>query len=192
MFINMKYFIIVICFILCGLSNSSINAQSKPEPIIKVGINPWIGHQNGNLFSLHFEFEKYFKKYPFLTHGPGVDYLRSNNIVSIFKYNFAIYPFYNLSNKIPYRYLFIGIAPIFCHISRTEMPNRYGPGVSSFIGFQFVIKKRFTIGVDVSFYGFKNLNKDAPESNSKDIYTDGIYSLKFGFIIKTGSSEDRK
>ena len=188
----MKFFISAICFLLIGFSDSSINAQSKPEPIIKVGINPWIGHQNGNLFSLHLEFEKYFNKYPFLTHGPGADHLRSNYNVSILKYNFAIYPLYNLSNKIPYKYLFIGIAPIFCHISRTEIPNRYGPGVSSFIGFQFVIKKRFTIGADLSFYGFKNLNKDAPESNSRDIYTDGIYSLKFGFIIKTSSFEYKK
>jgi hypothetical protein len=158
--------------------------QSKKEWIVKVGANPYLWHSDENLYTLHLETEKTFKKSPFLTHGFGFDFINSVQNVYIYKYIFKGYPFFKMAGKRPYRYLFLGVGPLIHHQTSADIyPERYGPGISFSIGTQFVIKDKFTLGADFFIYGFKNLNDAAYDLNSRGIYTDGIYSFKVGYII---------
>jgi hypothetical protein len=158
--------------------------QDNQEKIIKIGFNPYFGHANNYLYTLHFEYEKYFKKLPYLTHGFGFDYAHSNLDVYLYRYNFTVYPFYRLADRKPYRYLFMGASPLFCHNADTDDQDRFGPGISVNSGFQILIKNKFSLSTEIFLYGFRNLNKQATERNSRDIYTDGIYCFKIGILLK--------
>jgi hypothetical protein len=161
---------------------SSLKGQNRNGSIIKIGINP-VRYS----VAFHFEVEKYFKRRPFLTHGPGLDLMvfgYSREI--IYKYNFAVYPFYGWANKGPFNWLYIGSGPIFYHNFTAPSPNHgaetysYGPGISVFAGIQYVYKDRFTFGADITPGYFMNLKKDSMENHGYFIWT---WGLKFGFMI---------
>jgi hypothetical protein len=105
----------------------------------------------------------------------------------IYRYNFAFYPFYGLGNKGPFNWLYIGTVPIFYHNIIGPGPNvntetrSYGPGISGFMGFQYVIKDKFSIGADLMIAYFKELKKNVMGNH---MYFIPVWGLKFGFIIR--------
>lgn len=147
-------------------------AQDTPERLIKAGGFIYIDIRRSEFsgFSLHAELERAFRRKPFLSSGPRLDYVKipdfgitgENVYVG---YNFKVYPFH-FKHRVPLRGVFLGLEPLWLlnkhNISRQGTNiGRYGPGVGSLIGYQHLFKNKISVGFEGCMAYVQNLNDNS-------------------------------
>lgn len=155
------------------------------RPLIKIGgfIYPDSSKYGG--FSIHLEFERTFRRKAYLTSGPRLDYI---NFDDFFDKNFFIgyelkfYPMYRRKKK-PYHGAFIGIEALYLVQTSVNKYSRYGPGVGTFLGYQHMIKDKFSVAIEPAMAYILDLNGDSPKNNSDGEYIYFLISLKFGIKL---------
>ena len=136
-------------------------------------------------FSFHLEIERIFRNAPYFSSGPRLDYVNFEDFFDknfFVGYEFKFYPFYWKSKK-PYQGLFLGVEPLYLAQTGNSY-SRYGPGGGTFLGYQHIIRDKFSIGLETEMAYVIDLNGDAPQNNPDNEYLFFFISLKFG--IKLG------
>lgn len=155
------------------------------RPLIKVGgfIYPDSSTYGG--FSIHLEFERTLRRKAYLTSGPRLDYI---NFEDFFDKNFFIgyelkfYPFYFRTKK-PYHGVFIGGELLYLVQTNANSYSRYGPGVGTFVGYQHVIKDKFSVAIEPAMAYILDLNGDSPQNSTDAKYFYFLICLKFGIKL---------
>ena len=154
------------------------------KPLIKVGgfIYPDSSRYGG--FSLHLELERTFRRAQYLSGGVRLDYLNFEDFFdkNIFiGYQLKFYPFYWKSKK-PYQGFFIGVDPLYL-VQKGNDYSRYGPGLGALIGYQHIIKNKFSVGIEPGGAYIIDLNGDSPQNNPDNEYFYFFIALKFGIKL---------
>lgn len=164
-----------------------LRAQTSRAPLLKIG--GFVYFKN-NGFSVHLEYERMFRRYAFLSSGPRVDYLNFEEFddKNLFVgYQVKFYPLYWTFQK-PYEGIFVGLEPLWL-VGSENSYSRTGPGISSLLGFQHVIKEKIPIDLEVGMNYIQNLNSSAQKNNPEDRYFYFFVALKAGInlsILKKG------
>jgi len=123
--------------------------QSDTGSLLKAGGLPYFGREGYSGFSLHAEFETAFKRSPFLTSGPRIDFITSpnNNYSLILAYELKLYPLYNESRG-PYQGPFIGLEGGYFPRAGIDTHSGHGPAFGPLLGYQHMIKDKVSIGFE--------------------------------------------
>lgn len=148
---NMKKFYFTLVALLIILANPA-SGQSETGAILKAGFFPYIHQHDFNAMAAHVEFEGAFKRSPFLTSGPRLDYI---NVFGpghhlMIGYDLKLYPLYKKSRG-PYRGLFIGVeAGYFPRKVGNEVSNDFGPCAGPLLGYQHIFNDKLSLSFETS------------------------------------------
>ncbi len=169
-------------------------SQSDNRPLTKIG--GYTSFKEAPSIILNLEQERVFMKHKYFTSGPRIDYYKFNPFFKPTKFSFGtenlilayevkVYPFYFKSHK-TYQGFFLGID--LCYFTPINKKYFYGPGAGALIGYQYVFKNRFSLGVEGSVIYMQNVNKSSPfRNNPEDRYFFIIPSIKAG--LKLGAKK---
>ena len=166
--------------------------QVAINPLIKVGGYTYFSHSRYLGFSVNLEYEKTFKRKEFLTHGPRLDYYRMRPYPEKYfygienlslGYELKVYPFYYRSHK-PYHGISLGLYP--CYYVKTNQYYRYGPGLGSLFGYQYLFKNKVSAAIETSVIYFQNVNPNVYKKNPVDRYYLLFISIKVGLKLRSG------
>lgn len=123
--------------------------QSDPGSLLKVGGLPYFNRYGYSGFSLHAEFETAFKRTPWLTSGPRIDFITfpNNNHSLILAYDLKAYPLYKESRG-PYQGPFIGIEAGYFPRASIDTHSGHGPAFGPLLGYQHRIKNKMSIAFE--------------------------------------------
>lgn|SRR5690606_26827436 len=126
--------------------------QSEYGPILKAGLFPYINQHEFKAIAAHVEFESAFKRSPFLTSGPRLDYINvfGSGHHMMIGYDLKLYPLYKKS-KGPYRGLFIGVeAGYFPRKVGGEVSSDFGPSAGPLLGYQHIFNDKLSLSFETS------------------------------------------
>lgn len=169
--------------ILALLTNLAFG-QNDTSPLIKAGGFVYFLHGNYNGFSVHLEYERAFKHAPFLTSGPRLDYTNFEYSLGdlMLAYDLKLYPFYGARKK-SYHGLFMGIDITYLVKSQHVDKARYGPGIGSLFGYQYLFKDKVSLCLEGSMIYLQDLNENAPQHNPANRYLYVFACIKAGVKI---------
>lgn len=123
--------------------------QSDSGPLLKIGGLPYYGRGEFSGFSLHAEFESAFKRTPWLTSGPRIDFITSphNNYSLILAYDLKAYPLFKESRG-PYQGPSIGIEAGYFPRAGIDTHSGHGPAFGPLLGYQHMIKNKVSIAFE--------------------------------------------
>lgn len=133
--------------------------------------------------------EKAFRRGPFLTSGPRIDFFKPEHNRGAFfiGYDLKLYPFFKKGGN-PYRGPFIGVAAGYFPGSRDDQYARHGPGLGPILGYQHTLTKKLTIAAEASMTYLRDLNEINRQYNPEKIYIYLFVSVKVGLrLIKSGN-----
>jgi hypothetical protein len=140
-------------------------------------------------YTISIEFEKEVNKLEFLSFSCKIDYQNISSTQAIeqpqnlfLSFGFKFYPFY-WKHNIPCKGIFIGLHPTYLISKINTGQNRYGPGIGTCAGYQFLIKKKIYLSYELSMVYYQNLNLETYKWNDKDRYFEYIQSIKIGFRL---------
>jgi hypothetical protein len=166
------------------LLTADVFAQAKVDPLLKAGgfVYFYRGEYNG--FSANVEFEKAFTRSHFLTSGPRIDYINypGNDNSLMLAYDLKFYPFY-WKNRRPYQGMFIGVDLVYFLKNSDTYSSRYGPGIGSLIGYQYLIKDKVSLSIEGNVIYMHDLSETAVQTNLRHNYFDEFLSVKVGFRL---------
>ena len=185
-----KFFNLVLLLTAWAAPNSF--CQVSIDPLIKGGGYVYFSNSRYLGFSVNLEYEKTFKRKEFLTHGPRLDYYRMRPYPEKYfyglenlslGYELKVYPFYYRSHK-PYHGISLGLYP--CYYVKTNQYYRYGPGLGSLFGYQYLFKNKISAAIETSVIYFQNINQSVYKKNPVDRYYFFFISIKVGLKLRSG------
>jgi len=141
--------------------------------------------QNG--YVVHASMERTFRRKHYVTYGARFEYARGNT-----QHDNSIYAGVQLkffptywADPAPYRGLYIGIAPLAIVGIESHQVARYGIGLASLVGYQYVFNKRnLSLGIEASLVPCYNFSDNSPsDAYTKGNYLNSFLCLKVGFKI---------
>jgi hypothetical protein len=169
----------------CFSHPMNCSAQDDPGPVMKIG-----GMYNGRhptAYSLCFERERVFSRYPSFTRGIRLDYDRTEPssqpyspgaMSLVIGYQFKYYPLTPLRKKVS-RGFFLGASP--CYFIKVRDQYPYGPGVGFLLGWQIWIKNQVTLSLEWNILGWQNFNQNISSGVSNEWYFDVFVFAKAGY-----------
>lgn len=184
----------ILTFLATVLASFNIFSQNDNRPLTKIGGYTTFKEAPTIIFNL--EQERVFMKHKYFTCGHRIDYYKFNPFFTPTKFSFGtenlilayevkVYPFYFKSHK-TYQGFFLGID--LCYFTPINKKYFYGPGAGALIGYQYVFRNKFSLGVEGSVIYMQNVNKSSPfRKNPEDRYFYIIPSIKAG--LKLGAKK---
>ena len=178
------------CFL---LETYDLKAQSTPDSYIKIGglysfnkFPAYYLNQNENIgYQISIEYERNFGKIKFITNCIQFDYVYQKPISSrnvYLGYGIKFYPCY-WKYKQPNRGIILGLIPIFIFRDPKNDFTPYGPGISTLLGYQLIIKNKFSLSFEVHLNYFQSLNKNTSH-NPNNRYFNFLENFKMGIKLK--------
>lgn len=179
--------LVLLAFFLSFNAFSQADQTSKVlrRPLLKIGgfIYPDSSRYGG--FSFHLEFERTLRRKAYLTSGPRLDYINFEDFFDknyFVGYEFKFYPMYWKTGK-PYHGVFIGIEPLYLVQTNVNKYSRYGPGVGTLLGYQQMIRDKFSICIEPAMNYILDLNSNSPKYNNDGKFLYFLLSIKFGLKL---------
>jgi hypothetical protein len=171
-------------------------SQVNEKQLIKIGSYYNFVYPSTTLFN--FEAEKSFAKRKALTHGFRMDYYSAPPSYSgnkVFRgarnlmvsYGLKWYPLHFVSRK-PYHCIFIGAE--LCYITAINKHYKFGPGLGSQLGYQYVFKNNISLGPELKVIYMQNVNDLAFRNNPHDRYFYIIPSIKIGKKLRPKNTSE--
>ena len=187
--LNKHFFTILLASLVSIAISIEAICQEKPPLMIKGGGFVFYSKGDYTGFTLNAETERALNhKYRF-TSGLRIDYdwgkpkpekMFPGIENLIFGYDFKFYPFKRKTSK-PYQGVFLGLNP--CYFYNINTMYKYGPGVGSILGYQYLLKDRFTLSSEFTLTYMQNINDNALQTNSQDLYFYLFFNVKFGVLL---------
>lgn len=147
----MRHLTLLTTLVLSAFLVNRASGQSDSGSLLKVGGLPYFGRNGYSGFSLHAEFESAFKRTPFLTSGPRIDFITSNNNNNyslILAYDLKLYPLFKQSRG-PYRGPFIGVEAGYFPRAGIDSHSGHGPAFGPLLGYQHMVKDKISVAFEV-------------------------------------------
>lgn len=192
-FVSRKYrFCILLVLLLASSPQITFGQQRDHSQLIKIGLFFYPFEYRYNGFSIHLEMENSFSKKKSFSTGPRADFvsIKNGDPVLLLGYNFKFYPFFN-RNKMQNKGFFIAIAPVMKPKIFNVSNERYGPGVSGLLGYQFFSKDDMSFSVEGSWIYLRDISKYSSQFNPDRTYVYVYANLKVGIRLSrwVGSKE---
>jgi hypothetical protein len=167
-------------------------ASKDKHSLIKLGFFPFINRG----VQVNLATERLFNRAPALTRGFRLDYQKQKQYykatptsikfnpgleVLSLGYQIKTYPFYFVKHK-QYNGFYLGVD--LCYYFKIQKIYRYGPAVGGQIGYQRIIKDRFSVGAEIRVTYQQNLNDNVQSLNPKDRYIYNYVYLTFGLKLR--------
>jgi hypothetical protein len=163
--------------------------QESPPLVIKGGGFVFYSKGDYTGYTLNAETERAFNHTYRFTRGLRIDYdwgkpkpekMFPGIENLIFGYDFKFYPFKREASK-TYQGVFLGLNP--CYFYNINSKYKYGPGVGTILGYQYLLKDRFTLSSEFTMTYMQNINDNAVQTNSQDRYFYLFFNVKFGVLF---------
>lgn len=182
-------FLVVVFFL--ASSQESFGQKHDRSRSIKIGAFCYPFEYRYNGFSLHFELENSLPRTKSLAVGPRVDFvnIKNGDPALLVGYGLKIFPFFRV-NKIERQGLFISVAPVFMPKILDVFDERYGPGASGLIGYQFYLKDGLSLSAEGSWTYLRDISKYSPQFNADRTYIYLYANLKVGIRLSRRAESD--
>lgn len=147
----MKKFYFNLVALLIVLANPA-SGQSETGAILKGGFFPYVHQHEFKAIAAHAEFEGAFRRSPFLTSGPRLNYINvfNSGYHLMIGYDLKLYPMYRKSRG-PYRGLFIGAeVGYFPRKGRNDGSSDFGPCAGPLLGYQHIFNNKLSLSFETS------------------------------------------
>ena len=159
-------------------------AQILKSRIVKLGYSSdFMPFQQDGHYSLHFDLENSTAN-NFVTNEFGAGFMSNGSDLYYMKFDYKFYPLSALLNNFRYQGIYLSLGPGFYYENLHKMENRFGLGVFTTGGVQFLLNNRLSIAFEIEANFVSNLNGYS-ESGSENSYgsTHISNSLKIGYIF---------
>jgi len=176
-----RYF--VLSLVICLAIIRCANGQERGSQL-KVGGMVYLLNWKYNGFSLHGEYEMSIGRKAVLSSGPRVDFINAEtSYTAVFiGYEVKLYPLAKIFSE-PHQGPFIGVDPAYLVRSYAISYARYGPGIGMILGYQQILKNRFSLSAEASTIPVKDINEKTIQRNSEHLYWYAFACIKFGIRL---------
>lgn len=162
-------------------------AQEMRSKIAKVGYSSgFMPFQEDGHFSLHFDLENSTRN-NFVTNEFGAGFMRNGTDLYYAKFDYKFYPISAILNNFRYQGLYVSLGPGIYYEDLDKMENRYGLGLFTTAGVQFLLNNRLSLAFEVEMNFISNLNGQAENSSSFDTNSYFSNSIKVGYVFNKKS-----
>ena len=167
-------------------------AQVMQSKIAKLGYSSsFMPFQEDGYYSVHFDLENSTRN-NFVTNEIGAGFMRNGSDLYYLKFDYKFYPISAILNNFRYQGLYLSLGPGIYYEDLAKMENRYGLGLFTTAGVQFLINNRISLAFEVEMNFVSNLNDHADytsrESTNSSYFSN---SLKIGYVFNSKSKKTR-
>lgn len=140
-------------------------------------------YQVSDHYSFHFDLENSTRR-NFITNEFGAGYLHDKSNLFYSKFDVKFYPVSALLNNLKYQTFYASIGPGIYYENVDEGANRFGVGIFTTGGIQFLLNNRISVAFEVEMNFISNLNQT--ESYTKSYSFGNSYftnSIKIGYVF---------
>lgn len=163
-------------------------AQILKSRIAKVGFSSdFMPFQQDGHYSIHFDLENSTVN-NFITNEFGAGFMSNGSDLYYMKFDYKFYPLSAILNNFRYQGIYLSLGPGFYYEDLDGMDNRFGLGVFTTGGVQFLLNNRVSLAFEIEANFVSNLNSNA-ESGSGNSYgsTHISNSIKIGYVFNRKS-----
>jgi len=167
---------------------SNVEAQILKSRIAKLGYSSsFMPFQKDGHYSFHFDLENSTNNY-FITNEFGAGFMSNGSDLYYTKFDYKFYPISALLNNFRYQGLYISLGPGIYYEDIESAENRFGLGLFTTGGIQFLLNNRISIAFEVEMNFVSNLNGYS-EYGSDYSYGNTHFSnsLKVGYVFNRKS-----
>ncbi len=158
------------------------DAQLMPSKIAKVGYSSnFMPFQDDGHFSLHFDLESSTRNH-FMSREIGTGFMRNGSDLYYVKFDYKFYPISAIFNNFRYQGLYVSVGPGIYYEDLSKAENRYGLGLFTTGGVQFLLNNRISLAFEVEMNFVSNLNGNY-EYGSKNNNRHFSNSIKIGYVF---------
>ena len=186
----MKY-VKILLFIFSFLLVSQVEAQFLKSRIVKLGYSSsFMPLQEDGHFSLHFDLENSTKN-NFVTSEFGAGFMSNGSDLYYAKFDYKFYPVSAILNNFRYQGLYLSLGPGIYYENLDEMENRYGIGIFTTAGLQFLLSNRISFAFEVEMNLVGNLNSDTEYGSKNQSMGNSHFSnsIKIGYVFNQRKSK---
>ena len=182
----MKYVKILLILFPFLFSNLT-QAQFLKSRIVKVGHGAdFMPFQEDEHYSFHFDLENSTGS-NFVTNEFGAGFMSNGSDLYYAKFDYKFYPISAILKNFRYQGLYVSLGPGFYYENLDDMKNRFGLGLFTTGGIQFLLNNRLSIAFEVEMNFVSNLNSNYEYGSSE-----GVGNRHFTNSIKIGYVFNRK
>ncbi len=162
--------------------------QFMRSKIAKLGYSSsFMPFQKDGNFSLHLDLENSTQN-NFVTNEVGAGFMRNGNDLYYMKFDYKFYPISALLSNFRYQGLYLSLGPGIYYEDLTKTKDRFGLGIFSTGGVQFLLNNRVSIAFEVEMNFVSNLNGQ-PDYGSAENDNERHFSnsIKIGYLFNQKS-----
>ena len=168
---------------------NNAEAQVLKSRIAKVGYSSYfMPLQEDGHYSIHLDLENSTRN-NFISNEFGAGFMSNGTDLYYMKFDYKFYPISALVNNFRYQLLYLSLGPGFYYEHLSKMENRFGLGLFTTGGLQFVINSRLSVAFELEMNFVSNLNGqqeyDSNNSMGKRHFTN---SFKIGYVFNRKTS----
>jgi hypothetical protein len=164
--------------------------QLMRSQIVKFGYSgDYMPFQEDGHFSLHLDLENSTQN-NFVTNELGAGFMRNGSDLYYLKFDYKFYPISAMLNNFRYQGLYLSVGPGIYYEDITKSKDRYGLGLFSTAGFQFLLNNRISLAFEVEMNFVSNLNSQSEYGSDESVNPRHFSnSLKIGYLFNKKSKK---
>lgn len=162
--------------------------QLMRSKIVKLGYSSdFMPFQEEGHFSFHLDLENSTQN-NFVNNEFGAGFMRNGSDLYYVKFDYKFYPISAILNNFKYQGLYFSVGPGIYYEDLTKKNDRYGLGVFSTGGVQFLLNNRISLAFEVEMNFVSNLNNQ-PDYGSHESDNERHFSnsIKIGYLFNQKS-----
>ena len=184
----MKY-VKILLILTSFLFINNADAQVLKSRILKVGHGgDFMPFQESGHYSFHFDLENSTAS-NFVTNEYGAGFMSNGSDLYYMKFDYKFYPISAILNNFRYQGLYVSIGPGVYYENLDQASNRFGLGVFTTGGVQFLLNNRLSVAFEVEMNFVSNLNSSYEYgANDSAGYRHFSNSIKIGYVFNRKSN----
>ena len=164
---------------------SNVEAQVLKSRIAKVGFSSsFMPLQEDGHYSFHFDLESSTKN-NFVTNEFGAGFMSNGSDLYYAKFDYKFYPISAILNNFRYQTLYLSVGPGIYYENLDHMNNRFGLGLFTTGGLQFLLNNRISLAFEVEMNLVGNLNTQSEYGSQNYSMGNSHFSntIKIGYVF---------
>ena len=183
----MKY-VKSLLFITLFLLLQNTEAQVPKSRIAKFGYSSYfMPFQEDGHYSFHFDLENSTRN-NFISNEFGAGFMSNGSDLYYMKFDYKFYPISALVNNFRYQLLYVSLGPGVYYEHMSKMQNRFGLGLFTTGGLQFLINNRLSVAFEVEMNFVSNLGESEYGSDLSSGNRHFTNSFKIGYVFNRKGS----
>jgi len=167
---------------------NDVDAQVLKSRIAKIGYSSYfMPFQDDGHYSFHFDLESSTRN-NFITNEFGAGFMSNGSDLYYMKFDYKFYPISAMVNNFRYQLLYVSLGPGVYYEHLSKMENRFGLGLFTTAGLQFLINSRLSVAFEVEMNFVSNLGEPEYGSDSNTGNRHFTNSFKIGYVFNRKGS----